>query len=129
MYGAGTLRARYRALAAALAPSGARIHYAVKANDHLAVLAVLGREGAGADVVSLGEMSRALAAGIDPARIVFSGVGKTQDEIAAALAAGIAQINVESAEELAMVAAVAAAEDQIATIAFRMNPDVDGGHP
>ncbi len=125
--GATTLRARYRALAAALAPAGARIHYAVKANDHLAILTLLAREGAGADVVSGGELARALAAGIPPQRIVFSGVGKTRPEIAQALAAGIAQINVESAEELAMVSTIAAAANRRAPIALRINPDVDAG--
>jgi diaminopimelate decarboxylase len=127
VYGAATLRGRYRAMAAALAPTGARIHYAVKANDHLAILSLLAREGAGADVVSGGELARALAAGMPPSRIVFSGVGKTRAEIAQALAAGIAQINVESAAELAMVAAAAATAGRPAPVALRVNPDVDAG--
>jgi diaminopimelate decarboxylase len=127
IYGAGTLRARIRALAAALAPAGAHIHYAVKANDHLAILAVLAREAAGADVVSGGELARAQLAGIPASRIVFSGVGKSRAELAQALAAGISQINVESAAELDMVAAVARAENRVATIALRVNPDVDAG--
>jgi diaminopimelate decarboxylase len=124
---AATLRARTRALAAALAPTGARIHYAVKANDHLAILSLLARAGAGADVVSGGELARARAAGIPPDRIVFSGVGKTRAEIGQALAAGIAQINVESAEELAAISAIAAAANRRAPIALRINPDVDAG--
>jgi diaminopimelate decarboxylase len=127
VYGAGTLRARTRALAHALAPVGARIHYAVKANDHLAILSVLAREGVGADVVSGGELARALTAGLGPDRIVFSGVGKTRDELAQALATGIAQINVESAAELDMIAAVASDGGWVAPIALRVNPDVDAG--
>jgi diaminopimelate decarboxylase len=127
VYGAGTLRARYAALHAALAPTGAHIHYAVKANDHLAILAVLAQAGAGADVVSGGELARALRAGIPPARIVFSGVGKTGAELAEALAAGIAQINVESAAELEMIAAAARAAGVVAPVALRINPDVDAG--
>ncbi len=104
---------------------GVAIHYAVKANDHLAVLATLAAEGAGADVVSGGELARALHAGIPPGRVVFSGVGKSAPELAAALHAGIAQINVESAEELATLSALAAARGVTARIALRVNPDVD----
>jgi diaminopimelate decarboxylase len=125
VYGAGTLRARYRRLAAAL--PGIAIHYAVKANDHLAVLTTLAALGAGADVVSGGELRRALRAGIPPAKIVFSGVGKTAAELATALEHRIGQINVESPEELAMLSALAAARGATATIALRVNPDVDAG--
>ncbi|GAN88134.1 diaminopimelate decarboxylase [Komagataeibacter intermedius] len=126
---AGTLRARYRRLAAALAATGrpVSIHFAVKANDHLAVLRVLAAEGAGADVVSGGELRRAMMAGIPAARIVFSGVGKTLEEMRCALQAGIAQINVESAEELELLSAVAEAEGLEARVALRINPDVDAG--
>ncbi len=124
---AATLRGRYAALADALAPTGAHIHYAVKANDHLAILAILARLGAGADVVSLGELARARRAGIPPDRIVFSGVGKSADEHIAALTENIAQINVESAEELEQLAAIATALNRPARIAFRLNPDVDAG--
>ena len=129
VYGAGTIRARYRALAAALGAAGlpAHIHFAVKANDRLAILRLLGAEGAGADVVSLGEIARARAAGIAPAHIVFSGVGKTPAELRAALAAGIAQINVESAEELDMLGAIAAGMGRVAKVALRVNPDIDAG--
>ena len=129
VYGAGTLRARYRALAAALADAGvaAHIHFAVKANDRLAVLRLLAAEGAGADVVSGGELRRALAAGIPPARIVFSGVGKTAAELRLALDHDIAQINVESAEELDILAAIAAGMGRAARVALRVNPDVDAG--
>ncbi len=106
---------------------GIAIHYAVKANDHLAVLATLATEGAGADIVSAGELFRARAAGIPAARIVFSGVGKTAAELALALEEGIGQINVESAEELHELSAIAAARGTTARIALRVNPDVDAG--
>jgi diaminopimelate decarboxylase len=124
---AGTLRRRYRALAAALAGAGlaASIHYAAKANDALAVLRLLAAEGAGADVVSVGELRAAEAAGIPPARIVYSGVGKTRAELAAALAGGVFQINAESAEEITMISEVAAATGHTAPVALRVNPDVD----
>ena len=127
VYGAGTIRARYRALAAALAEAGlpAHVHFAVKANDRLPVLRLLGTEGAGADVVSAGELLRAREAGIPAGRIVFSGVGKTAAELRLALEQGIAQINVESAEELAMLSAIAAGMGRVAPVALRVNPDVD----
>ncbi len=131
VYGAGTLRARYRRLAAALLGkppiAGAHIHYAVKANDHLAVLRVLGGLGAGADVVSEGEFLRARVAGIAAADIVFSGVGKTADALRRALGEGVAQINVESAAELDMLSAIAAGMGAVARVALRINPDVDAG--
>ncbi len=129
--GAGTLRARYRRLREAMEEAGPQvgIHYAMKANDHLAVLRVLAAEGAGADVVSGGELRRALQAGIAPERIVFSGVGKTDDEMAMAVALGIGQLNVESAEELASLSAIAAAQGRVARVALRVNPDIEaGGH-
>ena len=124
---AGTLRTRLAAIQAAFAPLGAHVHYAVKANDHLAVLRIMAAGGAGADVVSGGEMQRALLAGIPPDRIVFSGVGKTAAELLGAVQAGLAQVNVESAEELAMVSAVAASAGQPVSVALRINPDVDAG--
>ncbi len=126
VYGAGTLRRRLGELTDALGGL-ARVQYAVKANDHLAVLRVMAAGGAGADVVSGGELARARRAGIPPERIVFSGVGKTADEIRAALAAGIAQINVESAAELETIAAIAASMGRVAPVALRINPDVDAG--
>lgn len=129
VYGAGTIRARYAALGAAFRDAGldVHIHYAAKANDHLAILSLLGRAGAGADVVSQGEFRRAIRAGIAASGIVFSGVGKTRAELAAALTAGIGQINVESAAELAMLSQVAAGLNATARVALRMNPDVDAG--
>jgi diaminopimelate decarboxylase len=129
VYSAAALRARYRALTLALSNASldARTHYAVKANDHLAILALLGREGAGADVVSEGELRRALAAGIPASRIVFSGVGKSERELRLALTEDIGQINVESAEELRMLSAVAVSMGRTGRIAPRINPDVDAG--
>lgn len=123
---AGTLRARLGQLREALGPDVA-IHYAVKANDHLAVLRLMAAGGAGADVVSGGELRRALEAGMAPGAIVFSGVGKTADELALALASGVGQINAESAEEVEMIAAAAAATGRRARVALRLNPDVDAG--
>src|ERR1700722_5529819 len=109
VYSAGAVRARYRLLTAALHDAGldAHVHYAVKASDHLAILALLGPEGAGADVVSEGELRRALPAGIPAAHIVYSGVGKTERELRLALEEGIGQINVESVEELRTLSALA----------------------
>jgi diaminopimelate decarboxylase len=129
VYGAGTMRQRFAVLRdafAGLLQAGldAHIHYAVKANDHLAVLRLFGAEGAGADVVSEGELRRARQAGIPGEKIVFSGVGKTEDELRLALTERVAQINVESAEELQMLSAVAAALGRTARIALRINPDI-----
>jgi diaminopimelate decarboxylase len=125
--GAGTIRARLRTLRAALAGLDAAIHYAVKANDHLAVLSLVAGQGAGADVVSGGELLRARRAGIPPDRIVFAGVGKTEPELRLAIAEGIAQVNAESAEELDMLSAIAAGMGRQARVALRVNPDVDAG--
>jgi diaminopimelate decarboxylase len=129
VYGAGTIRARYAALQAAFQNAGIapHIHYAVKANDHLAILSLLRKAGAGADVVSLGELARARKAGIAAADMVFSGVGKTRADLTAALQAGIGQINVESAAELAMLSGIATGLGVTARIVLRMNPDVDAG--
>ena len=129
VYSAGALRSRYRMLAQALRTAGldASVHYAVKANDHLAILALLGREGAGVDVVSGGELRRARAAGIAAGGIVYSGVGKTEQELRLALTEDIGQINVESAEELQTLSAIAASMGRTARVALRINPDVDAG--
>jgi diaminopimelate decarboxylase len=127
-YSAATLRRHARVMQEALAAlDRPLIAFAVKANPNVAVLRVLAREGLGADVVSEGEMRRALAAGIPPDRIVFSGVGKTDAEMRAALAAGILQLNVESESELRRLSAVAIAMGRTADIAIRVNPDVDAG--
>ncbi len=103
------------------------IAFAVKANPNLAVLKVLQQQGYGADVVSVGEMRRALAAGIAPERIVFSGVGKTAAELTDALEARIGQFNIESEEEGLELAEIAAAKGMTAQCALRINPDVDAG--
>jgi diaminopimelate decarboxylase len=124
VYSGDGVRARYRRLAAAFAPLQPRICYAVKANFSLALLALLRAEGAGFDIVSGGELYRALAAGADPARIVFAGVGKTAAELEAALAAGIGWFNVESRHELERLSALAVQRGQVATVALRLNPGV-----
>jgi diaminopimelate decarboxylase len=103
------------------------IAFAVKSNPNLAVLKLLAAEGYGADVVSGGEMDRALAAGIPASGVVFSGVGKTADELARAVEAGIGQFNLESEEEGVELAAIAAARGLTARAALRVNPDVDAG--
>jgi len=125
-YSRAMIERQYRRLEAAL-PDGSLIAYAVKANPNLAVVAALARIGAGADVVSGGEMRRALAGGIAPTSIVFSGVGKTVAELEAALAARIAQLNVESEAELHMLSAAAVRAGVTAPIALRVNPDVAAG--
>ena len=125
VYGTAHIEQRYRGLVAALVGRPTLICYAVKANSNQAVLRTLARLGAGADIVSVGELERALAAGIPAGKIVFSGVGKQTHEIDAALAAKLRSINVESAEELEMVGARAAAQGLRAPISLRINPDVD----
>jgi diaminopimelate decarboxylase len=125
IYSAATLTERYRRYESALSGFNARVYYSVKANSNQAVIALLGKLGAGADVVSVGEMHRALKAGIAAKDIVFAGVGKTKDEMAAALDAGIHQFNVESHGELHALNAVALAKGKRAPVALRINPDVD----
>ena len=125
-YSTATIERHYRVFAEALAGlDDPLIAYAVKANPNLSVIATLARCGSGADVVSEGEMRRALVAGVPADRIVFSGVGKTRGEMAAALTAGIYQFNVESEEELAALSAVATALGRTAAVALRVNPGVD----
>jgi diaminopimelate decarboxylase len=129
IYSAATMRARLKALTGAMTDAGLDIHlhYAVKANDSLAVLALFGAAGAGADVVSGGELLKARRAGIPANRIVYSGVGKSAEELHLALYEDISQINVESAEELTMLSALATAAGRTARVALRVNPDVDAG--
>ena len=124
-YATATLERHYRVFAQAFADVDALICYAMKANSNQAVIALLAGLGAGADVVSGGELARALAAGVPPSRITFSGVGKTESEIEGALAAGIFCFNVESEPELLTISAIAAAQGRRAPIALRVNPDVD----
>ncbi|HVH73370.1 MAG TPA: diaminopimelate decarboxylase [Stellaceae bacterium] len=129
LYSAAALAARYRRFAAAF-DGRALVCYAVKANSNQAVLSLFARLGAGADVVSEGELRRALAAGIRPERIVFSGVGKTRAEMAAAIEAQVHQINVESVPELHQLSEVAGALGCTAPVAIRINPDIDARtHP
>ncbi|MGQ0662237.1 MAG: diaminopimelate decarboxylase [Pseudomonadota bacterium] len=125
VYSSAALTLRYREFAAAFEGLPATICYSLKANGNQAVIATLARLGAGADVVSEGELRRALAAGVAPRKIVFAGVGKTAAEMEAALAAGILQFNVESEPELRLLSALAAARRARAPIALRVNPDVD----
>ena len=122
-YANAALVSRYQALAAA-APN-ALICYAVKANDTLAVIRTFARLGAGADIISGGELRGALRAGIGPERLVFAGPGKTRDEMDLALAAGVGQFNVESPAELEALDAAARAAGTCAPVALRVNPDVD----
>ena len=130
VYSRATLTRHYRAFDNALGDLEHLICYAVKANSNLAVLNVLARLGAGFDIVSGGELMRVLKAGGDPAKVVFSGVGKTHQEMSQALAAGIHCFNVESAAELERLNEVASAEGLVAPIALRVNPDVDAQtHP
>jgi diaminopimelate decarboxylase len=130
VYDAIGIRERLAELQRALGPAKKGIPdplicYAVKANSSQAVLRVIAQREAGADIVSGGELARALAAGISPRRIIFSGVGKTDDEIDAAIAAGIRSINIESAEEMTRVAARAKAVGKRVPVSLRLNPDVD----
>ena len=123
-YSSATLQRHYKVFADAL-PKGSLIAFSVKANGNLAVLKTLAKLGAGADVVSGGELFKALAAGIPASKIVFSGVGKTRSEMRAALEAGIYQFNVESEPELAALNDVAAGLGLRAPTTLRINPDVD----
>ena len=130
VYDAATIRRRYDSLDLAFGGLGHRICYAVKANSNLAVLRLLARLGAGADIVSGGEMLRALAAGFAPQDIVFSGVGKTDEELLAAITAGVGYIHVESLAELQRIALLTDLHDRDVTIGIRVNPDVTADtHP
>jgi diaminopimelate decarboxylase len=124
-YSSATLERHYKVFAGAFADVRALVCYAMKANSNQAVVATLARLGAGADVVSGGELKRALAAGIPPDKITFSGVGKTADELALAVDANILCVNVESEAELEMLSQVAAAKGRSVHISVRVNPDVD----
>ena len=125
VYATATLRRHYRVLAEALSALTPTICYAIKANGNVGVVASLAREGAGADVVSGGELLTALSAGVPASGIVFSGVGKTAEEMAAALRAGVLQINAESEPELELLSRVAQGLGVRAPVALRVNPDVD----
>lgn len=130
VYSTATITRHAQVFIDAVSPCGNApplVAFAVKANPNAAVLATLAQAGLGADVVSVGELKRALAAGIAPHKIIFSGVGKTADEMAYALDIGVGQLNLESEPEAEMLSAVATAKGMVATTAFRINPDVDAG--
>jgi diaminopimelate decarboxylase len=125
VYSRAALEAAFRAFDAAFAGTPHLVCYAMKANSNLAVLNILARLGSGFDIVSGGELARVIAAGGDPGRTVFSGVGKSATEMEVALTAGIRCFNVESAAELDVLNAVAGRAGSIAPISLRVNPDVD----
>ncbi len=128
-YSTATIERHYRLFAEAVGAPRARVFYAMKANANLGVLRTLANLGAGADTVSEGEIRKAMAAGIPASRIVFSGVGKTEDELAFAVDAGIYQINVESEGELDVLSRAAAARNKRQKTVIRINPDIGaGGH-
>ncbi|MCH8542481.1 MAG: diaminopimelate decarboxylase [Alcanivorax sp.] len=130
VYSRATLERHFRAFDDAFGDHPHQVCYAVKANSNIAVLNVLARLGAGFDIVSGGELARVLRAGGEPGKIVFSGVGKTADEMAAALNVGIHCFNVESAAELELLNMVAGEQDRVAPVSIRVNPDVDAQtHP
>jgi diaminopimelate decarboxylase len=124
-YASATLERHYKVFAGAFADVDALVCYAMKANSNQAVIATLAKLGAGADVVSGGELLRARAAGIAPEKIMFSGVGKTARELAQAVDEGILCVNVESEAELELLAAIAAAKGRAIDISIRVNPDID----
>ncbi|MGO4220803.1 diaminopimelate decarboxylase [Lysobacter sp. TAF61] len=126
-YSANAIRQRISAMQSAFHGLDHRICYAVKANSNVAILQLMANHGVGADIVSLGELHRSLAAGIPAEHIVFSGVGKTAEEIAAALAVGVWRFNVESLDELRLLQQVAQLHGVCARAAARINPDVDAG--
>lgn len=127
LYSAQQLRENFNAYQTAFAGADATICFAVKSCSNIAILKLLNAAGAGADTVSGGEVRRALRAGIAPEKIIFSGVGKTRDEIAFALESGIGQLNIESPEELEIVDRIATGRKIKARISVRVNPDVDAG--
>lgn len=124
-YSSATIERHYRVFAGAFADADALICYSLKANSNQAVVATLARLGAGADVVSAGELARARAAGIPPHKIMFSGIGKTAAELALAVDAGILCVNVESEPELELLSAIAAGKGRTVAISIRVNPDID----
>jgi diaminopimelate decarboxylase len=124
-YSSATLERHYRVFAGAFADVDALVCYAMKANSNQAVIATLARLGAGADVVSAGELLRARAAGVAAEKIMFSGVGKSEHELALAVEQGILCVNVESEAELERLAAIAAAKGRSVDISIRVNPDID----
>lgn len=129
VYSAAAITANYHAMTAIFSSKNRRIHYAMKANSNLAVLRLMQKLGAGVDIVSMGEFARAIAAGFTPEQMVFSGVGKTPDELRAAISAKIGQINAESQAEIDTIIALARASGDQPAVALRINPDIQaGGH-
>jgi diaminopimelate decarboxylase len=126
-YSTATLERHYRVFTEAFAGEKVLVCYAMKANSNQSVLRTLAKLGAGADVVSGGELKRALAAGIAPDKILFSGIGKTAAELRAALTQDILCINVESEPELELLSAIATEIGRVARVSVRVNPDVDAG--
>jgi diaminopimelate decarboxylase len=124
-YSSATIERHYKVFAGAFADVDALVCYAMKANSNQAVIATLAKLGAGADVVSAGELLRARSAGVAPDKIMFSGVGKTARELALAVDENILCVNVESEPELELLAAIAASKGRVADISIRVNPDVD----
>jgi diaminopimelate decarboxylase len=124
-YSTATLERHYRVFAGAFADVPSLVCYSVKANSNQAVIATLAKLGSGADVVSGGELKRALAAGVPPSKIIFSGIGKTAAELALALDENILCVNVESEPELELLSAVAVSKGRTANVSVRVNPDVD----
>jgi diaminopimelate decarboxylase len=124
-YSSATLERHYRLFAELFTDVRSLVCYALKANSNQAVIATLARLGAGADVVSGGELKRARAAGVPPEKITFSGVGKTERELALAIDEGILCVNVESEPELALLSAVAAQKGRTMNVSVRVNPDID----
>ncbi len=129
VYSSETLEHHYDVFKAAFAPRDVLVAFAVKANANVAVIATLARKGAGADTVSQGEIERALKGGVPRERIIFSGVGKSEEELAFAVNTGVHQINVESEAEMATLSHIAGELGRAPAIAVRVNPDVGaGGH-
>src|SRR5437868_5003874 len=124
-YSAATIERHYQVFAGAFADMPSLVCYAMKANSNQAVVKTLARLGAGADVVSEGELKRARAAGIPPEKIMFSGIGKTARELALAVDEGILCVNVDSEPELELLSSMAAAKGRTAHVSLRVNPDVD----
>ena len=130
VYSKAALTAAWNEFTAGLAGRDALVCYAMKANSNLAILATFARLGAGFDIVSGGELKRVIAAGGNPAKVIFSGIGKTEAEIEYALSQGILCFNIESAPELERVASIAGRAGKVAPVSLRVNPDVDAGtHP
>src|SRR3954470_13938660 len=124
-YSTATLMRHYQVFARAFADVDALVCYAMKANSNQAVIATLARLGAGADVVSEGELLRARAAGVPPDKIMFSGIGKTARELALAVDQGILCVNVESEAELELLSSIAIGKGRVAPVSIRVNPDID----